>query len=335
MSARVPCGRRATVAERVASGSPGGAPDEWQQRIAAANRPGEISPAAARTRRQCCSTPCWIVFNPAAGARRRRRLARALGSPVGRRHPGAGWRKRCIPATPRCWRATPPAPACRSWSPPAATARSPRWRPAWRVGGAARHPALRHRQCAGLGTRPAGAAGNGGRGAGRRARGAAVAGPRPLRRRPRAALRADAGAGFDAQVVARLDLGLKRRLGRAAYVLQGLRELGATASPASPRCWTARRSRWRGSSSPRGGSMPAAPAGAGGAAGRCRVPGGLVPGWGAPGGRRCRARRCRSTCCRGCRGWNCAGPGGWCWRRSRRAAPCRYRRMATRRACCR
>ncbi|MFC7475522.1 diacylglycerol/lipid kinase family protein [Dankookia sp. GCM10030260] len=34
------------------------------------------------------------------------------------------------------------------------------------------------------------------------------------------------GAGFDAQVVARLDLRLKRRLGRGAYVLQGLRELG-------------------------------------------------------------------------------------------------------------
>ncbi|GGC26299.1 hypothetical protein GCM10011504_00700 [Siccirubricoccus deserti] len=34
------------------------------------------------------------------------------------------------------------------------------------------------------------------------------------------------GAGFDAAVVARLDLGLKRRLGRGAYVLQGMRELG-------------------------------------------------------------------------------------------------------------
>ncbi|MFZ4408163.1 MAG: diacylglycerol/lipid kinase family protein [Paracraurococcus sp.] len=33
------------------------------------------------------------------------------------------------------------------------------------------------------------------------------------------------GAGYDAQVVARLDLGLKRRLGKGAYVLQGLREL--------------------------------------------------------------------------------------------------------------
>lgn len=33
------------------------------------------------------------------------------------------------------------------------------------------------------------------------------------------------GAGFDAAVVAGLDLGLKRRLGRAAYVLQSLREL--------------------------------------------------------------------------------------------------------------
>lgn len=34
------------------------------------------------------------------------------------------------------------------------------------------------------------------------------------------------GAGFDAQVVARLDLGLKRRIGKGAYVWQGLRELG-------------------------------------------------------------------------------------------------------------
>jgi diacylglycerol kinase family enzyme len=33
------------------------------------------------------------------------------------------------------------------------------------------------------------------------------------------------GAGFDAAVVAHLDLGLKRRIGRAAYVLQSLREL--------------------------------------------------------------------------------------------------------------
>jgi diacylglycerol kinase (ATP) len=33
------------------------------------------------------------------------------------------------------------------------------------------------------------------------------------------------GAGFDAAVVAALDLGLKRRLGRASYVLQSLREL--------------------------------------------------------------------------------------------------------------
>jgi YegS/Rv2252/BmrU family lipid kinase len=33
------------------------------------------------------------------------------------------------------------------------------------------------------------------------------------------------GAGFDAAVVANLDLGLKRRLGRAAYVVQSLREL--------------------------------------------------------------------------------------------------------------
>ncbi|WP_237217870.1 diacylglycerol/lipid kinase family protein, partial [Falsiroseomonas oryziterrae] len=33
------------------------------------------------------------------------------------------------------------------------------------------------------------------------------------------------GAGFDAAVVAHLDLGLKRRLGRAAYVWQSLREL--------------------------------------------------------------------------------------------------------------
>src|SRR5918997_1281966 len=34
------------------------------------------------------------------------------------------------------------------------------------------------------------------------------------------------GAGFDAAVVHRLDLGLKRRLGRGAYVAQGMRELG-------------------------------------------------------------------------------------------------------------
>ncbi|TDH61505.1 diacylglycerol kinase family lipid kinase [Dankookia rubra] len=34
------------------------------------------------------------------------------------------------------------------------------------------------------------------------------------------------GAGFDAEVVARLDPGLKRRIGRGAYVLQGMRELG-------------------------------------------------------------------------------------------------------------
>jgi YegS/Rv2252/BmrU family lipid kinase len=33
------------------------------------------------------------------------------------------------------------------------------------------------------------------------------------------------GAGFDAAVVANLDLGLKRRIGRAAYVVQSLREL--------------------------------------------------------------------------------------------------------------
>jgi YegS/Rv2252/BmrU family lipid kinase len=33
------------------------------------------------------------------------------------------------------------------------------------------------------------------------------------------------GAGFDAAVVANLDLGMKRRIGRAAYVLQSLREL--------------------------------------------------------------------------------------------------------------
>jgi YegS/Rv2252/BmrU family lipid kinase len=33
------------------------------------------------------------------------------------------------------------------------------------------------------------------------------------------------GAGFDAEVVARLDLALKRRIGRAAYVWQSLREL--------------------------------------------------------------------------------------------------------------
>ncbi len=34
------------------------------------------------------------------------------------------------------------------------------------------------------------------------------------------------GAGFDAEVVARLDLGLKRRVGRLAYVLGTMRELG-------------------------------------------------------------------------------------------------------------
>jgi diacylglycerol kinase family enzyme len=39
------------------------------------------------------------------------------------------------------------------------------------------------------------------------------------------------GAGFDAAVVARLDLGLKRRIGRAAYVLQTLRELPRYAFP--------------------------------------------------------------------------------------------------------
>jgi YegS/Rv2252/BmrU family lipid kinase len=33
------------------------------------------------------------------------------------------------------------------------------------------------------------------------------------------------GAGFDAAVVARLDLGLKRRIGRAAYVLESLRQM--------------------------------------------------------------------------------------------------------------
>ncbi|WP_170985042.1 diacylglycerol kinase family protein [Roseomonas sp. AR75] len=33
------------------------------------------------------------------------------------------------------------------------------------------------------------------------------------------------GAGFDASVVAHLDLGMKRRIGRAAYVLQSLREM--------------------------------------------------------------------------------------------------------------
>jgi len=39
------------------------------------------------------------------------------------------------------------------------------------------------------------------------------------------------GAGFDAEVVARLDLGLKRRIGRAAYVWQSFRELGRYGFP--------------------------------------------------------------------------------------------------------
>ncbi|MBK1659674.1 diacylglycerol/lipid kinase family protein [Paracraurococcus ruber] len=64
---------------------------------------------------------------------------------------------------------------------------------------------------------------------------AVLAGGRPVALRPGLARFGDGtqrlfvqmlGAGFDAQVVARLDLGLKRRLGRGAYVLQGLRELG-------------------------------------------------------------------------------------------------------------
>ena len=40
------------------------------------------------------------------------------------------------------------------------------------------------------------------------------------------------GAGFDAEVVARLDLGLKRRIGRLAYVAQSLREMPRYAFPA-------------------------------------------------------------------------------------------------------
>jgi YegS/Rv2252/BmrU family lipid kinase len=63
---------------------------------------------------------------------------------------------------------------------------------------------------------------------------AVLAAGRPSRLRPGIACYPDGqkrlfvqmlGAGFDAAVVARLDLGLKRRLGRAAYVLESLRQM--------------------------------------------------------------------------------------------------------------
>lgn len=114
------------------------------------------------------------------------------------------------------------------------------------------------------------------------------------------------GAGFDAAVVAGLDLRLKQRIGRAAYVWQSARELcrygfppmtvtldGAAFQVGSAivtkgrltpgaSCWPRRRGRMR-----RGSRW------------RCSI----MRGRGRP---RSTGWRCRSGCCRACRGWRSA-----------------------------
>lgn len=167
-----------------------------------------------------------IVFNPAAGARRRRRLARALGT-LARAgilarvaetlHPGHA----TVLAREAAGEGVPIVVAAGGDGTIAEVA-------AGLAGTAARLGILPFGTAnvlaweLGLPPRPEAAA-------------EVLAAGRPVVLRPGLARFGDGterlfvqmlGAGFDAQVVERLDLGLKRRLGRNAYVLQGLRELG-------------------------------------------------------------------------------------------------------------
>ena len=113
------------------------------------------------------------------------------------------------------------------------------------------------------------------------------------------------GAGFDAAVVAGLDLRLKRRIGKAAYVAQSARELFRYPFP---RFTASLDGGNRGSGGERhrhqGPPVRGPPsAGAGRDARRAGLPGGAVPERRTGAGGAATARRCRSTCCRACRGW--------------------------------